>query len=379
MKKTIFLAVLLMSFTAAAPLFADDNEKGQPGHVAPQKEQEEPFAVYKFPAAAIEKVTVSAAGGSIRLSGDAGDEAVVEVRIRPSSGRKKMPKEDIQKILDENYTLEVKVERGELRVKAERKSGAKGLFKTGLGISFHLRVLQKAASRLSTSGGSIRIQHLAGEEILTTSGGSLHVDDVSGTVTGSTSGGSIHLSESKGEIKLTTSGGSIHAGHSEGNIFLATSGGSIRLNGLGGNIYAATSGGSIRLADIFGTVKASTSGGSFHADKVSGTFTAGTSGGSMHLTDISGNLYATTSGGSMNVRMTLVGDSVRLFNSGSISLTVPGGKGYNLQIQGSKIETGAVKNFQGVFESNRINGTLNGGGAEIYVKSSQRVRLRMEE
>ncbi|MDR2359159.1 MAG: hypothetical protein LBD87_05100 [Prevotellaceae bacterium] len=368
MKKMMFLAALLMSFAATAPLFADNDEK----------EQNEPFAVYKFPAKDIEKVTVLTFGGSIRVNGDATGEAVVEVWIRPSSGWKKLSKEEIKKILDAYYLLSVKSVAGELHVEAGRASGKRLPFNNGLSISFHLSVPQKAASKLSTSGGSIHIRNLTGKEELNTSGGSLHIVDVSGTVTGRTSGGSIHLSGSKGEIELATSGGSIHAENSEGQLNLKTAGGSLRLSGLGGNIDAATSGGSIHLSDLTGTVKAKTSGGSVHADHVNGTLATGTSGGSMKLADIAGNLEAHTSGGSMNVQITSVAEYVRLSNTGNISLALPGGKGYTLKIQGNRIETEAIKNFQGAFESKNIEGTLNGGGAEISVKSSQRVRLTFE-
>lgn len=342
-----------------------------------EQEPQEPFAVYKFPAKAIEKVTVQTAGGSIRVTGDAAiKEASVEVWIHPNSS-KKLSKEEIQKILDEYYTLEVTAEHGELRAEAKR-SGSKVFSKNGVSISFRLTVPQKVASQLSTSGGSIHVRNLSGREDLTTAGGSLHVDDVSGTVTGRTSGGSIHLSESKGDINLTTAGGSIRAKNNRGNISLKTSGGSVHIDNSNGTITAATSGGSIRLSGLTGTIQAKTSGGSVRADRVSGTFTTGTSGGSMQLKDISGNLEARTTGGSMFVQMLSVAEYVRLSNSGNISLTLPDGKGYNLQIQGNKIETATIKNFQGVFESKNINGTLNGGGAEINVKSSQRVKLTFE-
>ncbi|MDR0694727.1 MAG: DUF4097 domain-containing protein [Prevotellaceae bacterium] len=368
MKKMMFLAALLMSFAATAPLFADNNEK----------ELKEPFAVYKFPAKDIKKVTVSTAGGSIRVNGDATGEAVVEVWVRPSSGRKKLSKKEIKKLLDEYYTLSVKSVAGELHAEAGHASGTKGTLSNGLSISFHLSVPQKVASKLSTSGGSIHIRNLTGKEELNTSGGSLHIEDVNGTVTGRTSGGSIHLSGSQGIIDLATSGGSIHAENSQGQLNLKTAGGSLRLSGLRGNIDAATSGGSIHLSGLTGTVKANTSGGSVHADHVDGALITGTSGGSMKLTGISGNLEARTTGGSMNVQMTLVSEYVRLSNSGNISLSLPGDTGYTLKIQGDRIETEAIKNFQGTFESKYIDGTLNGGGAEISVKSSQRVKLTFE-
>ena len=343
-----------------------------------EKEQGEPFSVYKFPAKDIEKAVVSTAGGSIHVNGDATGEAVVEVWIRPNGSGKELSKEEIQKILDEYYTLNIKAAAGELLAEARRTGPKEWTSKNSVSISFHLHVPQKVASRLSASGGSIRIRDLSGMEEVTTSGGSIHVENVSGTVTGRTAGGSIHLSGSKGDIKLATSGGIIQANDNQGNISLSTSGGSLRLEHLSGTVTAATSGGSIRLSDLTGTVKATTSGGSVRAERVNGTLNTGTSGGSMKLMDISGSLEARTVGGSMNVQITSVTGHVRLFNTGNISLTLPAGEGYNLNIQGNNINTGNIKNFQGVFESKNIDGTLNGGGAEINVYSPQRVNLTFE-
>ncbi len=67
------------------------------------------------------------------------------------------------------------------------------------------------STKLRTSGGSISLINLNGEQDFSTSGGSLHVEKMSGKIDGSTSGGSIHVSDSKDEIDLRTSGGSIEA------------------------------------------------------------------------------------------------------------------------------------------------------------------------
>jgi hypothetical protein len=364
----------------------ETNLKQEQAHLenlSSDNDEKEPFAVYKFPVKAIEKVTVQTAGGSIRVNGDfteALEEATVEVWISPNSRIKgeKLSKEEIQKILDEYYTLAVTAERGELSAEARRIGTREWNSKNNVSISFRLSVPQKVTAQLATSGGSIHIRNLEGKEELTTSGGSIHVEDVSGTVTGRTSGGSIHLSGSKGEIKLSTSGGSIRAKNNQGNVTLNTSGGSLHIDDCSGTVTAATSGGSIHLSDLTGTVNATTSGGSVRANRVNGDLTTGTTGGGMRLMKIAGNLDAKASAGRMEVQMLSVAGYVRLKNTGSITLTLPAGKRYNLQIRGRKIETRTIKKFQGTFESNNIEGAMNGGGAEINVKSSQLVKLAFE-
>ncbi|MDR1405599.1 MAG: DUF4097 domain-containing protein [Prevotellaceae bacterium] len=364
MKKMTFLAAMLAGMAATAPGFA-------------QQYEQEPFAVYKFPAGKIEKVTVSTIGGSIRINGNATDSAVVEVRIRPL--KRKLSKEEIQKILNDEFAMDTKVVEGELQAIVSRKTRLTKAERQ-LTISFYVSVPQKVSTASKTSGGSIHIQRLNGRHDLNTSGGSLHIENVGGHVTGHTSGGSIHISGGTGTTELVTSGGSIHAEQLQGgNYTFKTSGGSVNLNNISGNVIAATSGGSIRLIDLTGSIDAKTSGGSVHAARVSGTLHTGTSGGNMRLQNIAGNLDAKTSGGSMNVQMTSVYKYVRLTNSGNISLSLPEGKGYTLKIHSSdKINTSSLDNFSGIFESKNIDGTLNGGGAEITVKSSQRVNLTFE-
>jgi len=87
---------------------------------------------------------------------------------------------------------------------------------------------------------------------------------------------------------------------------------------------------------------------------------------------------AHTSGGSMNVNIKSANDYVKLSNSGSINLSLPAGKGYHLNVRANKIETSGLKDFRGNMENKNIEGTVGKGGAEINVKSSQRVRLSFE-
>ena len=320
-----------------------------------QKQGKEPFMTRSFPASSITEVEAATSGGSLTLTGEAGSQAVVEVYV----SRDSWSNEKIKQTLDENYTIDVKVTNGKLYVAAKQKKNIAN-WQQGLSISFKITVPKQVNSDLKTSGGSIRLSNLSGSQNFKTSGGSLGIENVSGNIVGATSGGSINVSGSKDNIDLRTSGGSMTAKDCSGTINLSTSGGSINLNNLNGTIHAATSGGSITANDI------------------NGTLTAGTSGGSVKLNNISGNVDAHTSGGSMEVRINSVSNSVKLSSSGNINLYLPTGTGYNLYVKGHPIETSGMKNFHGDSESRRIEGSTGNGGAEINIKSSQRVRLLFE-
>ena len=315
-----------------------------------------PFMTRTFSASSIKEVEATTSGGSLTLTGDTDSNAVVEVYV----SRDNWSEERIKQALDENYTIEIKVENGKLYVAAKQKRSFTNWNQTGLSISFKILVPKQVNSDLQTSGGSIQISNLSGTQNFKTSGGSLAINNVSGNTVGATSGGSIAVVGSKDNIDLRTSGGSITAKDCSGIINLNTSGGSLNLSNLSGDITARTSGGSISASDIKGTLK------------------TGTSGGSVRLSGISGNADASTSGGSMEVKIVSVSDYVRLSNSGNLSLSLPAGKGYNLNVKANKIETSGLKDFRGSMESTSIQGTVGSGGAELNVKSSQRVSLSFE-
>jgi DUF4097 and DUF4098 domain-containing protein YvlB len=314
------------------------------------------FLTKQFPADAVTKIDVATAGGSIEVSGTAGQEAVVEVFVSSGNSMSRWSDEKIQSVLDEYYELDINTENGVLTAHAQRKKSAKWSSKTNLSISFRITTPRTVDGQLHTSGGSIDLREVSGVVKLHTSGGSISVKKASGKLTGKTSGGSIRVSDSKDFIDLSTSGGSISAEDCSGTINLKTSGGSINLSDLSGNITAKTSGGSVR------------------ADDITGTLLTTTSGGSMVLEDISGDLDAHTSGGHLKVEMTTVTNYVRLHTSGSIDLTVPAG-GYALDLKGNRIDTPTLKDFSGTFKSRNITGTVAGGGPELSLKSSNKVSL----
>jgi DUF4097 and DUF4098 domain-containing protein YvlB len=326
----------------------------------------EPFATHTFSslvASSIQSVEASTSGGSITVNGNSTSEAVVEMFVtRNNSGnswslfgrRNNRSDEDIKQILDEDYTIDIKVEGGKLYAVASLKNQRA---QQRLNISFKISAPKQVNSDWRTSGGCIRISDLYGSHNFRTSGGSLTVQNISGNVVGRTSGGSITVTNSRDNINLTTSGGSITATDCSGNITLRTSGGSVRLTNLNGDINATTSGGSVR------------------ADNISGALQAGTSGGSMNLNGISGNLDARTSGGSITATMETVSNFVTLSNSGgSINLTIPVGN-YDLKARGNNVQTSGLTNFSGRMDNKNLEGRIGNGGAKIELSTSGRASL----
>jgi hypothetical protein len=317
----------------------------------------EPYLTKSLSGQNITNVKAETSGGSISVSG-ASTDTKIEVYITGNNGND-LSKDEIQKKLSEDYDLTIDVSGGTLKAIAKPKHDG-GMFnwKKALNIAFKIYVPQNVSTKLATSGGSIHLDNLSGDEDFSTSGGSLHVDKLTGHIHGRTSGGSIHVSGSSNDIDLATSGGSIEASDCKGNIKLETSGGSLKLNNLNG------------------TVEANTSGGSINGNTISGELSSSTSGGSIHLSDLACSLETSTSGGNIDVDIKQLGKFVKIDNSGgNVQLTLPAGKGLDLKISGNKIKTSSLSNFSGDASEGELKGKLNGGGIPVTINSSSHVQL----
>ncbi len=290
------------------------------------------FAKKSYPVASINNVKVSTSGGSIFVTGDAKQEAILEMYVKPNNNRR-LSKDEIQNILDRDYEITLEQQGNTLVAIAKRKSGLN--WKNAINISFVLHTGSNVATDISTSGGSIQLAGLAGNQNFKTSGGSLKVQNLKGTINGSTSGGSIQASNSEGSIALKTSGGSISLKGLKGDINVSTSGGSINGNSIDGSLSARTSGGSINLKDLTCKVNASTSGGSVTAE----------------LNELVGDLQLSTS-------------------AGGINLTIPKNAAADLNLRGSRVNANNLSNFSGTNNKGNLSGTINGGGTKIQASTS---------
>ena len=302
-------------------------------------------------AEAISKVEAKTSGGGIEVTGVSPAEARIEVYVTENGHRGSYSKEEIQKMIANDYDFSVTAAGNKLTAIAKQKKGFTN-WNNSLSISYSIYVPVACATNLNTSGGGISISNLNGEQHFNTSGGGLEVKGLTGKIRGQTSGGGITVTDSKDDIDLETSGGGIEASSCSGQIRLNTSGGSIELNNLSGNIRATTSGGNV------------------DAEKITGDLITHTSGGNMSMTAMSGSLEASTSGGNIDVEILETGKYIKLSNSGgSVHLQMPKGKGLDLDIHGDRIKTEGLSNFNGSMEKQSINGTVNGGGIPVDINA----------
>lgn len=267
------------------------------------------YTTQEFSVSDNSNIEVRTSGGSIEVFGENTDEVRVEMYVR-KRGR----------LLDQGDTdldeWDIRIEKEGNTVYAIAKREGRSWGNNNLSISFKVYTPVKSKTDLRTSGGSLRLENLQGNQMARTSGGSIEADNI------------------------------------------------------GGDIKLKTSGGSITINDIEGTVEANTSGGRIRAENVTGGIDARTSGGSITLERVSGNVEAKTSGGSIEAEVLDPDDFIELRTSGgSITVYVPKDLGYDIDLGGNRVRAD-LHNFQGEFDKNDMEGTMNGGGTKLRARTS---------
>jgi hypothetical protein len=173
---------------------------------------------------------------------------------------------------------------------------------------------------------------------LKTSGGSVSVDDLEGEVVSRTSGGSLSFGRIQGPVKGKTYGGSITLDGCEGNADVKTSGGSIRIGKVNGPVYAHTSGGGIDVEEVMGAIDAKTSGGSVTA--------------------------SISRQPENDCRLTTSGGSITVYLDKDIKVDV------NARTSGGRVRTDFPVTVRGELSTRSLQAKINGGGPELYLRTS---------
>ena len=341
---TLLTSALIISSMLTTMALSSEVADGLKGNIS-----ETPYKTQTFKG--ISALRAETSGGSLLVEGGSGSEARMEMYVANNgNGKNELSKEEIDERLS-NYDITIRQD-GNMLVATARQKGSNWNWRKGLSISFKFYTPRALTTNISTSGGSITMSHLAGQQRFKTSGGSIQLADMKGDIKGNTSGGSIKLTDCHNQIDLNTSGGSIEATNSDGTINLNTSGGSIRLTGLNG------------------VIKAQTSGGSINGDGIDGELVTSTSGGSIRIRNMAGSIDAETSAGSVEVGMTRVDKFVKLeTTAGSVRVQMPMNKGMDLDLSGNRVSS-PLSNFSGSAEKDRIVGKMNGGGIPVRLTAN---------
>src|SRR5258705_2785918 len=136
------------------------------------KSDKEPFITKSLSNESVKNVEVQTSGGSISVSGVTASEARIEVYVSPNNNKNDLSKEEIQQRLKDLYDLNISVANNKLTATAKSKERIND-WKKALNISFNVFVPKNISTDLSTSGGSISLTNISGDQDFSTSGGSL--------------------------------------------------------------------------------------------------------------------------------------------------------------------------------------------------------------
>ena len=234
---------------------------------------------------------------------------------------------------------------------------------------------------------------------LSTEGGHIQVQDVAGNLDAFTAGGHIVAGNISGDAVLRSGGGHIRAGQISGRAQLETDGGNITLKQAGSFVSVRTGGGQIDFGEVRGSVRAQTGGGGIRIITVSGPMEVESNGGSICLTRVAGAVQAATAGGTIQAwinpdagssggKVSLPGASQLSSGAGDIIVFLPRNLAANID---ALVENGGLSridadpalllNIQPMGNrggsSVRATGALNGGGEVLKLRTTVgKIRLQ---
>lgn len=273
--------------------------------------EEDPYMIKEFPIEGSGILKVSTPNGDISVQRMPYiEKVIVELYVDRGyslwSGSKNL----------DNYRIIITQRGKEIIASVEPKNGDKGLFKEQVKFSYKIYVPQNMSTELKATGGNIIVSGLKGDHTFKNSGGDIIASDIEGKITSYTSGGNINVTFAKGTIFAWSEGGNVTVEKSQGEMRFKVNGGSIVASKVSGSMLAHAAGGAI-VADFESISKGVNLSSSF----------------------------------------------------GSINLTIPEKLGYTLDLKGDGIYFPNTPSFSGTSNSNRVLGTVDGGGTPINIIS----------
>lgn len=272
---------------------------------------------------------VESSGGGVMVEAHDRNEVEVRAFVR-YKGRTLAP--DDPKMDELNVIIE---KRGsEIVAKVDRKMSSKPW--NQLGVSFTVFTSREMSCELTSNGGGVNVSGVSGTHQFESNGGGISLENIAGSTEAQSSGGGVHAENQNGNVRLVSRGGGVNLANAWGDIYARSSGGGVRLENVDGQIDARSSGGAVRIMGVAPSVVAQSSGGAI----------------SMDISGLDREIKLETSGGGIHAT---IRDGRRL------------GLDLDLKSQNVNIE---LDNFSGVAKKDRVDGTSNGGGIPVYMRTS---------
>ena len=278
-------------------------------------------------------LVVESSGGGVVVKGSDRSDVEIKAYIR-YKGKTLSADDPMLSELDDKFKVIMEKSGSQVVAKVERSLVSRPW--NQLGVSFTVLTPRNMSCELTSSGGGVDVSGVSGTHEIASSGGGVSLEDMDGPTNARSSGGGVKASNQDGKIRLISSGGSVSLTDGKGDVYARSSGGSVRLENVNGRIDARSSGGAVRIVGNAPSVVAQSSGGSI----------------SMDISGLSREVELKTSGG---------GISAVIHNGKELGLDL------DLKSQNVNID---LNNFSGVAKKDRVEGSSNGGGIPVYMRTS---------
>jgi hypothetical protein len=341
--------------------------------------------------AGAKNIRVKADFGSIRIAGGAEDSVHYSVRNRSYTSSQETAKRqfddykvsayvrgDTAWIVAEwnggnphfNSDFEVTVPRSAVFVKAESNAG-------NIDIS---GVAGRAEA--NSGGGGVRLQNIGQDVNVETGGGNVDLNAIGGDAHIETGGGNVQLGSIKGTVNASTGGGNMQLVSSDKDAVIETGGGSIHVEDCGGTLKVTTGGGDIDLGTVNAGAQVETGGGSIHLAGAKGFVQVESGSGHIELDGVPSANVETGAGAIVakfissadqqhNSKLETSAGDVIVYLAPSMHITVDAAieiaNGHTIQSDFPELH---ISNEGGVWGAKRAEGTLNGGGPMLKIRTT---------
>ncbi len=182
------------------------------------------------------------------------------------------------------------------------------------------------------------------------------------------------------EVEVSTGDGDIIADELNGRTSLRSGDGDIQVTSLSADASIATGDGDIHIEELAGDVSLASGDGDIWVESITGSGTRiATGDGDVSLSDVRSEIQVATGDGDIEVHISELHEVKIHSGDGDITVYAPSDAGADLRIEAEDLDLASVFRVVGRIRNNRIEGTMNGGGPLLELRTNDgTVRLRSE-
>lgn len=288
-----------------------------------------------------EKTESLARDGKVEIRNISGDVEVVvwdrnEVRI---DALKTSRASSLDKAKENASKVDIEVSRQNGMLKVETKYPKPSIKNLNVSVSYKITIPAQAAVNARSVSGDVTLENIGGKADADTKSGNVTVMGAKNGANAETVSGDVKVVDVENGAYCKTASGNVHASNVSGNADLNCVSGDVTAENIRGDVEADTVSGSVRLLNISG------------ADVVKGKTM---SGNTIYQGDINpSGRYALEA------------------HSGRVEVTIPSDSAFDLTAStfSGTIDTEFKVIISGTVSKKKISGSVNGGGADVALKT----------